>query len=88
MTLTLELPKSLEALLQADAEREQKPIEAVLVSRVSSWYKLPDASDPVAIEAIRESLEDTEAGREMDLEEYISRRKSERKARRTGQGVK
>jgi predicted transcriptional regulator len=82
MTITIQLPDELGTLLRADAERERRPIEAVAADRLAGWYEIATEPDPIAIDAIREGLEDIEAGRTISLEEYERLMQAEHAARR------
>jgi fructose-1,6-bisphosphatase/sedoheptulose 1,7-bisphosphatase-like protein len=72
MKITIELPDDVEALLRADATREKRAVEAIAADRLSDWYGVGEGSgaDPVAVEAIREGIEDIKAGRTISIEEY------------------
>ncbi len=71
MTITIELtPEQEERLRAAGVPAEEAGQFAVAAALAALDFPPDAAADPLAVEAIREGLEDLKAGRTVSLEEY------------------
>ena len=81
MSITIELTEKAMALLRYVADESGRTIEEVAAERLAE--SLYEEVDWDAVEGIRRGLEDTAAGRDMSLEEFVEQRRAERQAKRT-----
>jgi len=81
VSITIELTEKAMALLRSAADESGRTIEEVAAERLAE--SLYEEVDWDAVEGIRRGLEDTAAGRDMSLEEFIEQRRAERQAKRT-----
>lgn len=72
MSITLTLSPATEALLQAKATREGQPAETILAALVESQLAAEARDFDEAVAGIQQGLADVQAGREIDLEEYVA----------------
>ena len=83
MTITINLPEDVAAVLRSlsDSEKEKFAMDAVrTAAEKSAELWLSRGTRDIAVVA-QEAARDIEAGREMDMNEYLEVRRQEREAR-------
>lgn len=92
MTLTIELPETALAHLEADAQAQGRPVAEVAGERLAALYsgrgKLEvDRLDADDVAAVERGLADMEAGRTQSLEDYEAAVAHRRASRNNAQVV-
>ncbi len=79
MSMVLELPPRLEAILHEQARLEGRPAERLIIELLERTYLVEDSEVAAAVEGIRRGVAAAERGDEMPFEEFVRLRELERR---------